>query len=163
VPSCLLLLGGNEGPRERRLRDALKGLASLPGSRVLARSRVYETAPVGPSSRPYLNMTVRVKTGLSPLGLLIELKRLESAAGRKPGGRWTSRPLDIDILSYGSRRVKNAWLTVPHPRVLERAFVLAPLSELAPDWKPDGKRSVSAVLRRLKPGPGTVKIYPHGL
>ena len=160
---CLLLLGGNQGNRRKNLWRALTGLAKIAESRVLARSRLYETAPVGPSHRPYLNLAVKFKTRHSPMGLLVELKRLEALAGRRPKGRWTARPLDIDILRYGTLKLSTSWLEVPHPRILERAFVLAPLSELAPAWKLDGKRSVSSQLRRLNPGPGTVRIYRHGL
>lgn len=158
---CLLLLGGNVGDRRKRLFEALAGLNRLPGSKALARSRIYETAPVGPSLRPYLNMAARVLTRLSPLGLLAECKRLEARAGRRPGVRWGPRPLDIDILRYGRSRIKTRWLVVPHPRIAERAFVLAPLAELAPDWKPAGTDTVQELLKRLNPGPGTVKIYPH--
>jgi 2-amino-4-hydroxy-6-hydroxymethyldihydropteridine diphosphokinase len=160
---CLLLLGGNQGDRRGHLRRALAGLANIPQSRVLTRSHVYETAPVGPSSRPYLNLAVEFSTRHSPIGLLTELKRLEALAGRRPLGRWTARPLDIDILRYGNLKLRTAWLTLPHPRILDRAFALAPLSELAAHWKPDGKRSIAGQLRRLNPRPGTVRIYSHGL
>ncbi len=159
----LLLLGGNLGDRRRHLRAAIKSLRVLPKTRLLARSNVYETAPVGPSRRPYLNLIVRIQTGLTPIGLLVELKRIESLAGRRAGQRWGARTLDIDILRHGNARLKTDWLRIPHPRILERPFVLAPLNELAPSWKPDGRRSVASVLRRLNPGPGTVRIYRHGL
>jgi 2-amino-4-hydroxy-6-hydroxymethyldihydropteridine diphosphokinase len=159
----LLLLGGNQGDRQEHLKRALVGLAKIPQSRFMARSNIYETAPVGPSSRPYLNLVVKFKTRHSPIGLLVEVKRLEALAGRRPKGRWTARPLDIDILRYGNLRSRTPWLTLPHPRILDRPFVLAPLCELAPAWNPDGKRSVAGRLRRLNPGPGTVRIYSHGL
>ena len=160
---CLLLLGGNQGDRLARLRRAVRELDRLPKTRVTRRSLVYETAPVGPSDAPYLNLVVEARTALSPMGLLVELKRLEAAAGRRPAARWTARPLDLDILRYGSLRMSTAWLTLPHPGILERAFVLAPLCELAPRWKPDGRRSAALRLRQLNPGPGTVRIYRHGL
>ena len=156
---CLLLLGGNRGDRQATLRQALRGLARLPGTRVLARSRLYETAPVGPSRRPFLNLAVRARTALSPMGLLAELKRLEAAAGRRPGPRWGARPLDIDILSYGSLRSRSPFLAVPHPRISERSFVLAPLSDLAPSWRPTGGPTVRALLRRLNPDDRTVRIF----
>src|SRR5262249_21346502 len=151
------------GDRRARLMGALSGLSRLRGTRLLGRSPIYETAPVGPRQGPYLNLAARIRTELSPMGLLCELKRLETLAGRVPGPRSGARPLDTDILSYGSARVRTPWLTVPHPRAAERAFVLAPLSRLAPGWKPDGKATVLALLRRLNPGPGTVKIWQeHG-
>lgn len=152
---CLLLLGGNVGDRLARLRNAVRGLRALPDTRVLAVSRVYETAPLGPSSRPYYNAAVALETALSPMGLLIECKRLEAEAGRKPGRRWGARPLDVDIARYGSRKIRTAWLTVPHPRIAERAFALAPLADLAPSW--------GVLLRRLNPAPGTVKIVKNGI
>jgi len=158
---CLLLLGGNVGGRRKHLQNALAGLSHLPGSKVLARSRIYETAPVGPSLRPYLNMAAKLRTRLTPMGLLAECKRLEALAGRRPGLRWGPRPLDIDILSYGRARIKTPWLVVPHPRISERAFVLAPLAELAPHWKPSQKGMVASLLKRLNPGPGTVNIFSH--
>lgn len=99
---------------------------------------------------------------MTPMGLLVECKRLEAAAGRKPGLRWGPRPLDIDIISYGRRRLRTRWLEIPHPRAMERAFVLAPLADIAPGWKPAGKISAARLLRRLNPGPGTVKIYQYG-
>lgn len=150
------------GDRRRRLRWAVENVAHLPLTTVLSRSRIYETAPVGPSRRPFLNMALKIRTSLTPMGLLVELKRLEARAGRRPGPRWGPRPIDLDILSYGTRRVKTPWLQVPHPRLTSRAFALAPLRDIAPSWKPDGRRTVSWLLRRLNPGPGTVKILPHG-
>lgn len=159
---CLLLLGSNQGDRERKLRAALACLRRLPGSRLLARSRLYETAPVGPSRRSFLNMAVRLGTRLSSMGLLVELKRIEALAGRRPGPRWGPRPLDIDILDYGGRKARAKWLSLPHPRLAARAFALAPLAELAPRYRPRGRETVRELLRRLNPGPGTVKIYIHG-
>ncbi|MBI4376673.1 MAG: 2-amino-4-hydroxy-6-hydroxymethyldihydropteridine diphosphokinase [Elusimicrobia bacterium] len=156
---CRLLLGGNEGDRLRNLDQAVRSLLILPGTRVLARSRVYETAPIGPADRPFLNQALEIETSLSPMGLLVECKRIEAEAGRRPGLRWGNRPLDIDILSYGRLRLRTPWLTIPHPRIAQRAFVLAPLRELAPRWAPDGRRSVAALLRRLNRAPGTVKIF----
>lgn len=146
-----LLLGSNLGDRRSHLREALAALEQLPGSKVAARSRLYDTAPLGPSRRRFLNMAVKLRTSLSPMGLLIELKRLEALAGRRPGPRWGDRPLDIDILVYGAKRARTPWLTLPHPRLLERAFALAPLAELR-------RRPFAALLKRLNPAPGTVKI-----
>ena len=156
---CLLLLGGNVGDRWARLLSAVRRLRALPSSRITAKSRLYETSPIGPGGRRYLNMAVKLETGLSPMGLLVECKRLESAAGRRPGRRWGPRPLDIDIISYGSLRLRSAWLSIPHPRAAQRAFALAPLADIAPAWKPRLKRSVRALLSRLNPGPETVKIF----
>lgn len=146
---ALLLLGGNVGDRRKTLERAVASLGALPRTRLVKRSRIYETAPVGPSHRPYLNMAVAVRTALSPMGLLIECKRLEAAAGRRAGRRWAARPLDIDIAVYGRLRLRTPWLVVPHPRLRERAFALAPLSDIDARF--------GAALRRLRTGPGAVR------
>ena len=150
------------GDRKRRLAQALAGLSLLPGGRVLELSRHFETAPVGPSLRPYLNAAAVYATALTPMGLLVECKRLEALAGRRPGKRWGARPLDIDILDYAGRRLKTPWLVLPHPRTSGRAFALAPLCDVAPDWRPDGRRTVRDLLAGLKPGPAIVRIVPDG-
>jgi 2-amino-4-hydroxy-6-hydroxymethyldihydropteridine diphosphokinase len=160
VPA-LLLLGANLGDRSRTLRRAVAALRKTPGCRVVKVSRVYETAPVGPSDKPYLNLAVALTTTRTPMGLLLEAKILEAAAGRRPAARWTSRPLDVDLIAHGTARIRTPWLTVPHPRTAERAFALAPLRDAAPSWKPDGKRTVSALLAALKPDPRIVKLW-HG-
>lgn len=145
----LLLLGGNVGDRRKHLRFALRELDALPGGKVLRRSRVYETAAVGPSRRPFHNMALSYRTKLSPMGLLLELKRLEAARGRRPGVHWGARTLDIDILKYGNLDRQTAWLSIPHPLIMERTFVLAPLKEIAPGWKPDGRTTVAQRLQEL--------------
>lgn len=156
---CRLLLGSNLGDRERHIRRALAGLSRLPKSRVRARSRIYETAPVGGSRRYFLNLALELETALSPMGLLLEAKRLEVSAGRKPAPRWSDRTLDIDILSYGRLKLKTFWLTLPHPELERRAFTLAPLLELSPSWRPRGKKTLRKLWTRLNPDPATVRIY----
>ncbi len=160
MPECLLLLGANLGRRRENLRRALRWLDRIPGGKVLARSRLYDTAAVGPKAPRYLNMAVRYRTALSPMGLLVELKRLEARAGRRPGRRWGPRPLDVDILDYAGRCLRNPWLCLPHPDAARRAFVLAPVCDLAPDWKPAGRATAAALLRRLRPTPEEVRPLP---
>ena len=157
---ALLLLGGNMGDRLGRLRAAVRGLDRLPGSRVRARSRVWETAPVGPSDRPYLNAVVALETPLSPMGLLVEAKRLESEAGRKAGRKWAARPIDVDILAFGSLSVKTPWLQIPHPLMHKRPFVLFPLNDVAPTYRLRGGRTVASALGVPPP---SVRIYRHAL
>lgn len=95
-------------------------------------SGVYGSAPVGPGrQRRYLNAVVALRTSLKPLTLLVELKRLEAAAGRRPGPRWGPRPLDLDILAYGRLRMRSPLLTLPHPLAARRPFVTAPVADLA--------------------------------
>ncbi len=160
---CFLLLGSNVGDRARRLKAALKALSRLPGCRFKRASRLYETEPLtaGERQRRYLNQAAWLRTSLKPLTLLIELKKLEGLAGRKPGRRFAPRPLDIDILGLGRRATQSRWLSIPHPRLAERAFALAPLADIAPRWKPDGRTTVEALLARLNHAPGSVRIFKH--
>lgn len=159
---ALLLLGANLGDRAAALARATHTLDRLDGCRVTQISRIYETAPMGPSVKPYLNMAARLETTRTAMGLLIEAKRLEAAAGRRPGLRWGARALDVDLLCLGRERVRTPWLCVPHPRTASRAFALAPLSDVAPAWKPDGRRSVRALLASLKPNPRIVRLWRNG-
>jgi len=134
-------LGSNLGDRLGFLQGAITGLASTPGIEVVAVSRVYETAPVGgPHQGPYLNAVVAVDTDLGATELLDVAQRLEAAAGRIRAERWGPRSLDVDVLLIGDERITTDRLTVPHPRLFERGFVLAPLADVAPSLveRPDG-------------------------
>jgi 2-amino-4-hydroxy-6-hydroxymethyldihydropteridine diphosphokinase len=125
-------------------------VAGLPG--VVAVSDVYETEPVGGSEGqpPYLNVVVEVRTDLSARGLLDVAARLEAAARRVRAERWGPRTLDVDVLWVEGEDVDEPDLTVPHPRMWERRFVLAPLAELAPDLLPAGwEERASGTVRRL--------------
>ncbi|HVN51480.1 MAG TPA: 2-amino-4-hydroxy-6-hydroxymethyldihydropteridine diphosphokinase [Acidimicrobiales bacterium] len=126
-------LGSNLGDRRANLRDAV---ASLP--EVVAVSPVYETDPVGgPEGQgPYLNLVVELDSALTTRELLGVCHRLESAAGRVREERWGPRTLDVDILWTDGDPVDEPDLQVPHPRMLERRFVMAPLADLAPDVVP---------------------------
>ena len=156
---ALLLLGANLGDRAQNLSRAVAAVRKWRGCRVLRLSRIYETAPVGPSERPYLNQAVALDTTRTPMGLLIEAKILEAAAGRKPGIRWGSRPLDVDVVACGDLRLKTPWLTVPHPRVAQRAFALAPLADIGRSWRPDGKHTSREILISMNPGPEIVRLW----
>jgi len=127
-------LGSNLGDREATLRAALAGLAATPGCTLVATSRLYETEPVGPPQGAYLNAVAALDTTLAAPALLTRLFELERAAGRERSGERNSpRTLDLDLLLYGDAVLDAPGLRVPHPRLHERAFVLAPLAELAPD------------------------------
>jgi 2-amino-4-hydroxy-6-hydroxymethyldihydropteridine diphosphokinase len=128
-------LGSNLGEREAHLRAALAGLRATPGVASVACSSLYETAPVGPPGQgPYLNAVARLATRLAPRALLARLQALEREAGRvRSGVRNEARTLDLDLLLYGGACIDEPGLEVPHPRLHERPFVLAPLRELAPD------------------------------
>jgi 2-amino-4-hydroxy-6-hydroxymethyldihydropteridine diphosphokinase len=127
-------LGSNLGDRAAHLAAALAALDATPGVRVARRSATYETAPVGPPGQgPYLNAVAALDTGLAPRALLARLHAIERAAGReRTGTRNEARTLDLDLLFYGDAVLAEPDCRVPHPRLHERAFVLAPLAEIAP-------------------------------
>lgn len=127
-----LALGSNLGDRRANLQSALQALP--PAVLVRRASPVYETPPWGLTEQPaFLNMVVEAETGLPPLDLLSHLKRLETQLGRLPAVRYGPRLIDIDILFYDDLVLDSPGLTIPHPRLHERAFVLVPLADLAPD------------------------------
>lgn len=129
-----LSLGSNLGDRKASLADAVRALAALPETAVKAVSRLYDTAPWGKTDQPrFLNAAAEIETALGPLELLNAVKALEAGLGRRPGPRWGSRVIDVDIVLFGDTVMDTPELTLPHPRFRERAFVLAPLAEIAPD------------------------------
>jgi 2-amino-4-hydroxy-6-hydroxymethyldihydropteridine diphosphokinase len=124
-------LGANLGDAQQALHDALAALAHAPGTRVLRSSRVYRSAPVEAAGPDFFNAVAEVETLLPAPELLEQLQSIEQAAGRERPYRNAPRTLDLDLLLYGGARIDSARLTVPHPRMRERAFVLLPLRELA--------------------------------
>lgn len=149
---AFLGLGSNIGDRLAYLQSGVDRLAAHPRVRVDDVSSVYETAPVGgPPQDSFLNMAVRVATTASPHGLLRACQQAEQAANRERTVRWGPRTLDVDVLLHGDRTISTRRLTVPHPRLTERAFVLVPLIEVAPGAAlPDGRVLVQ-VLAGLAP------------
>ena len=141
---ALLALGSNLGDRWANLCDAVAGLPD-----VVAVSEVYETAPVGgPDQGPYLNCVVRLETELDARALLGAAREREQAAARRRGVRWGPRTLDVDVLWVDGQTVHEPDLEVPHPRMFERAFVLVPLRDVAPDLVdeiPAGQGAIFAV------------------
>ncbi len=128
-----LALGTNLGDRPANLRAAIDGLPPAVSS--IVESPVYETPPWGVTDQPdFLNMVIQGETSLSPRKLLAHLKHLESALGRLPSVRYGPRLIDIDLLFYAERILETPELILPHPRLHERAFVLVPLADLAPDF-----------------------------
>lgn len=143
-------LGSNLGDRSATLRGALADLDALPGVRVRAASRMHATDPVGGPPQPrYLNAVARLESALAPRALLRLLQRVERAHGRVRTVQDGPRTLDLDLLLYGDHRVESPELSVPHPRMTERAFVLAPLAELAPRLRVAGT-PVAERLRALE-------------
>lgn len=129
-----LSLGSNVGVRGRNLEAALAALGQLPETSLTRRSRVYETEPYGVREQPgFLNMAVEIETGLHPLELLEAIKAIEGRLGRRQAQRWGPREIDIDIVLWDDLILDTDTLTVPHPDFRQRAFVLIPLSEIAPE------------------------------
>lgn len=145
-------LGSNLGDRADHLRCALRRLAAEPGLRLRAVSAVRETDPLGGPPQPrYLNAVARFETSLPPRAVLARLQRLEREQGRRRSVRNGPRTLDLDLLLYGELRRDDPELTLPHPRLEARRFVLEPLAEIAPELRLPGGSSAREALRRLAP------------
>lgn len=128
--SVFLGIGSNLGNRFNNIKKAIYLLKETPGIRLREVSRLYETIPEGgPSQRNFINGAIKIETQLSPLKLLERLKQIERILGRKKTVRNGPRPIDLDILFYGTWILNKKKLTIPHPRMFEREFVLTPLRE----------------------------------
>lgn len=144
-------LGSNLGQREENVRRAVAALSSSPGVQVRGLSSLYETEPVGYAEQGwFINAVVEVSTTLEPRQLLGLVKKVEGQLGRKPSPRWGPRHIDIDILLYGEAQASSPELTIPHPRLRERLFVLLPLQELCPDWRDEGGQSIDELIEALR-------------
>jgi 2-amino-4-hydroxy-6-hydroxymethyldihydropteridine diphosphokinase len=144
-------LGSNLADPPVQIQAALRALAKLPETRLVARSRLYRSAPWGRADQPeFVNAAARIETGLGPRELLDALLALERAAGReRDGTRWGPRVLDMDILVFGAIELDEPGLRLPHPHLHERAFALAPLAEIAPDLEIPGRGRVADLLARI--------------
>jgi 2-amino-4-hydroxy-6-hydroxymethyldihydropteridine diphosphokinase len=158
---CLIALGSNLGDRAMQLQQATAELARLPATRLIARSRWRETAPIGGPRKqgPFLNAAVLISTSMVPAALHMELRRIELTLGRVRGERWGARSLDIDLLLYDVAVVQSAELTVPHPRMAYRRFVLEPAVEVAA-WMvhPESGWTVGRLLDHLNHGSEVVAV-----
>lgn len=126
-------LGANLGDRGAALARAVQALAAMPETRVANVSGLYASAPIDAGGPDFLNAVVELRTGLAPLALLDALQGIELAAGRERPYRNAPRTLDLDLLIHGDEQLMSERLTLPHPRIGERAFVLLPLAEIAPE------------------------------
>ena len=136
MPEAALSLGSNLGDKAGAIEDALQSLGESDDIRLLRRSRLYRTEPWGDADQDwFLNACALIETGLSPQALLECCLAIETSLGRDrtKSRRWGPRPIDIDLLFYGDVVLSEPRLTLPHPHMLERAFVLVPLNEVAPD------------------------------
>lgn len=149
MPLAYVGLGSNLGDRRGLIREALKRLGRLEGVRVRKRSRIIETDPVGRTEQPrFLNAVAEVETQIEPAPFLRRLRAVERALGRVRHERWGPRTIDLDLLMWGDRSMATPRLTLPHPRLAERRFVLEPLAELCPRRRVPGTgRTVRGLLK----------------
>ncbi|MDE2607150.1 MAG: 2-amino-4-hydroxy-6-hydroxymethyldihydropteridine diphosphokinase [Burkholderiales bacterium] len=145
-------IGANLGDAQRTVREAIAALGTLPATRLVRASRLYRSAPVDAGGPDFINAVAEVETRLGAMELLAQIQGLEQAAGRERPYRNAPRTLDLDLLLYGDARIESAALTVPHPRLRERAFVLLPLSEIAPQRVADADLAAVAG-QRIEPLP----------
>lgn len=153
-------LGSNLEQPLQQIKQALQELDEIPRSRCLKRSSLYRSPPLGPPDQPeYINAVAELETTLEPEILLDQLQRIEQQHGRRrEGERWGPRTLDLDLLLFGDRQLATSRLTVPHPGLCERAFVLYPLAEIAGfNLKIPGNDTLAEVLSQVSDA-GLAKI-----
>jgi 2-amino-4-hydroxy-6-hydroxymethyldihydropteridine diphosphokinase len=143
-------IGSNLGDSLARVRAAFDSLAQIPGCRLIARSGLYRTKPFGPVEQgDFINAVAGLLTVLPAAALLAAIRGIEAAAGRVRAERWGPRILDLDLLVFGNQRIATPELTVPHPGIAERGFVLAPLADIAPALHVPGLGRAETLLRAL--------------
>lgn len=130
--SAWLALGANLGAAENTISQAIRTIAQWQHTQLIRASSLYQTAPIEATGNDYINAVVEISTQLSPQHLLQQCQAAEAAAGRQRSYRNAPRTLDIDVLLYGDQHIHQNNLTIPHPRMYQRAFVLVPLAEIAP-------------------------------
>jgi 2-amino-4-hydroxy-6-hydroxymethyldihydropteridine diphosphokinase len=150
IAQCAIALGSNLGDSLTILEKSLKILSQTPKITVKSHSSWYRTVPVGPPQPDYLNGCALLDVQLTPEALLETLLDVEQQLGRVRLQRWGPRTLDLDLLLYDDRILETAKLQIPHPRMRERAFVLVPLAEIAPDWlDPVSKKAIAQLLEEV--------------
>ncbi len=161
MPTVYLGLGSNIDNPPVQLEAAVAALRRLPATHVQRISPLYVSKAWGKTDQPdFLNMVVEIDTALPPASLLRAIKQIEAAQGRTPGERWGPRPVDIDILLYDKQEINTPTLVIPHPRMWERAFVVRPLADLAPDLLSSGGTPITDLLRQEPVASQSVWPYP---
>lgn len=152
-------IGSNLDSPEDRVRAAIEVLRSIPDTRLMNRSSLYRSAPMGPADQPdFVNAVAALLTRLEPSSLLAELQAVEDAHGRQRSAeRWGPRTLDLDLLSYAHTVCDTDDLELPHPGIAERIFVLLPLNEIAPQMAVPGLTTVANLLARLPAEGGKIE------
>ena len=160
MESVFLGLGSNLGDRVETIRKTKEMVSSIPGVSLVSSSSLYETEPVGISDQPmFVNAVLEIEADLSPRELFLKLKDIEAKLGRRKTVRWGPRIIDIDILLFGDRIVEERDLTIPHPEMTKRGFVLVPLCEIAPEIKhPRLKKTIREIADGLGDISGVEKI-----
>ncbi|MBX2865968.1 MAG: 2-amino-4-hydroxy-6-hydroxymethyldihydropteridine diphosphokinase [Leptolyngbyaceae cyanobacterium MAG.088] len=155
--ACAIALGSNLGDSEQTIEASLARLNHADGLRLEVRSQLYKTAPVGPPQPDFINACAIFHTVLPPEQVLQTLLLTEASFGRFRRERWGPRTLDLDLLLYGNQVMDTPRLVLPHARMHERAFVLVPLAEIAPDWQhPVRLCSINQLLGQVD----TAGVYP---
>ena len=153
-------LGSNVGERAAQIEEAIEMMGRLPETRMLRRSPLYESKPWGKTDQPdFLNIVIEISTNIEPHLLLQHCKNIEAKLGREPGEQWGPRPIDIDILLYGDKRLKTATLILPHQRMWERQFVLRPLADLLPNLAGPDNIPIEKFLQREEIAAQGVREY----
>jgi 2-amino-4-hydroxy-6-hydroxymethyldihydropteridine diphosphokinase len=153
-------IGSNLGDKVLQCQRAVQEILKIDRHRLLAQSSLYKSLPLGYTDQDwFVNGVIEIETDLEPLPLLQELKSIEERFGRRQTFRWGPRVIDLDILFYGERKVREALLEIPHPRLHERQFVLIPLAEIAPDFvHPVLGKTIRELLENFSHDQGVEKI-----
>lgn len=150
IHRAAIALGSNLGDSDQILKSALETLDRLPSIRVEAVSKTYQTVAVGPPQPDYLNVCAILSTDLEPQALLDTLLEVEAQFGRVRWERWGARLLDLDLLLFDDLVIEQSGLQIPHPRMVERAFVLVPLADIAADWvEPISGKAIAYLLQQV--------------